>query len=516
MFPFCSMTIGTSRQFGFFILVRLLDLVKFFLPILPEVEFPYERISFDERVVFTVASGIIFLFGQLPIYGLVANAQFKIIDPLYNFRTIFAMEKGTLLELGLLPAITAGFIWQLAVGLKFLNVNLNLAKDRELFQTGQKLTSFFLSVVYTAGLIYSGYFDNVINGYDVLSDSLPLGWYAFIFVQIVGWSFFTTLLIEVFDKGYAFGSGILCFLTLQTATNVIKDLVGLEIFPLINSNKSETYGALSNLLKSFTSFDLTVLKQNIINAFTRSQLPNLTQFYISILSILVVIFLQNFRIEIPIRSTKVRAANNVYPIRLLYTGALPVLFTYTVIINIQIFGYFLVSILTKYNVSPSLVALIGKYNVPSFANNYQLTTGVLFYISNSSSIIASLLSPIKSVVYVAFSIVLSTWFSQKWCYISGSGPKDTSKLFKDQGISIAGKRDISITKELSRVIPVAAVSGAFSLIALALAGEILGGLGKGVSIIVGVSSAFGILEEFLLEYQQTGGNSQFSSAFGGL
>ncbi|KAK6198758.1 SecY subunit domain-containing protein [Scheffersomyces amazonensis] len=494
---------------------RLLDLIKFFLPILPEVEFPYERISFDERIVFTVGSGIIFLFGQLPIYGLVSNAQFKIEDPFFNYRNVFAMEKGSLLELGLLPAITAAFIWQLAVGLKLINVNLGLVQDRELFQSGQKLTSFLLAIGYAAGLIYSGYYDSVIQGYDPLTDGLPIGWYVFIFFQIVGWSFFTTLLIEIFDKGYSFGSGILCFLTLQTATNFVRDLVGLEIFPIINSNKSESYGALFNLIRSF-SFDLTVLKQNILNAFTRSQFPNLTQFYISLLSIFVVIGLQNFRIEIPIRSTKVRAMNNVYPIRLLYCGALPLLFTYTIITNIQIFGYFLVNILTKFNISSELVALLGKYQIEAFSNDLQLKSGVLFYLSNSSTFISSILSPIRSVIYVAFVVIISTWFAQQWSYISGASPKDTSKQFKEQGISIAGKRDVSITKELSRVIPVAAVSGAFSLSVLAVAGEILGGLGKGVSIIVGVCSAFGILEEFMIEYQQTGGNSQFSGAFGGL
>lgn len=111
--------------------------------------------------------------------------------------------------------------------------------------------------------------------------------------------------------------------------------------------------------------------------------------------------------------------------------------------------------------------------------------------------------------------MLSVWFANKWSYISGSSPKDISQQFKEQGISISGKRDISITKELSRVIPVAAVSGAFLVAAIAVAGEILGGLTKGVATIVGVSSAFGVLEEFMMEYQQSGGASQFGGAFGG-
>ena len=72
----------------------------------------------------------------------------------------------------------------------------------------------------------------------------------------------------------------------------------------------------------------------IWHSFFRIQLPNLTQFYISLASILIVVALQNFRIELPIRSTKVRGMNNVFPIRLLYTGGLPVLFAFTVVANI--------------------------------------------------------------------------------------------------------------------------------------------------------------------------------------
>ncbi|EAZ63412.2 protein involved in co-translational pathway of protein transport [Scheffersomyces stipitis CBS 6054] len=493
---------------------RLLDLVKFFLPVLPEVEWPVEAISFDERIVFTVGSGIIYLVGQIPIYGLVPNAQFKIEDPFFSFRSVFAMEKGTLFELGVLPVVTAAFFWQLAVGLKLVNVNLGLRSDRELFQTGQKLTSFVLAIVYGVGLIYSGYYDNAIRGYDPLSDSTPYGWYGLILFQFLSWSFIITLIVEVFDKGYAFGSGALSFLALQTATNLIAELVGLEIFPINNSNKFESYGALINFTRNF-SFDISKIGTNVYNSFTRLQLPNFTSFYITVATTLAVVYLQNLRIELPIRSTRARGMNNVFPIRLLYTGALPVLFAYTVIANIQYFGYLAYVVLQKANVSSFALSIIASFNLDSYSNRLNLTSGALYFFSSSPSLLSTILSPIRTVVYSATVIVLATWFAEKWSYISGSAPKDISKQFKDQGISISGKRDISITKELSRVIPVAAVSGGFILAAIAVAGDLLGGLGKSAATIVGVSAAFSVLEEFMVEYQQNGGASQLSGALSG-
>lgn len=508
------------------LLVRLLDLVKFFLPILPEVEFPFEKTKFDERIVFTVGSALIFLLGQLPIYGLIPQAQFHLQDPFYQFRLIFAMEKATLLELGLLPIITSGFLWQLGAGLKLININLSLRYDRELFQSGQKLTSWGIAIVFTLGLIYSGYYDDVIRGYDLVpknngsfsssssSSSLPLGSYFIIFLQVVSWQVIVSLLVEIFDKGYGFGSGILCFLTLQNATNFIADLIGLEMYPVLNSNKFESLGALMNLVRQFSIFNLKSTSWQIWHAFTRIQLPNLTQFYIAFASVFVVIALQNFRVDIPIRSTKVRGMNQMFPIRLLYTGGLPLLFAYSVVANIQIVGYILFSVLVKLGAPPLVITLLGNYIVQPSSNRLVLTGGVLYYLSPELTLLASLASPIRTVTYSLTIVCLSVWFAFKWSYISGSSPKDVAKQFKDQGISIAGKRDISIAKELSKIIPTAAVTGAFALSVLAVAGDYLGGLGKNGAIIIGVSSAFGILEEFMVEYQQATG-SQFSSALSG-
>ncbi|KAI5960404.1 SSH1 [Candida pseudojiufengensis] len=494
---------------------RLLDLIKFFLPILPEIELPYESIKFDERIVYTIGSAIIFLFGQLPIYGLIPNAQFHLIDPFFQFRSIFAMEKATLLELGLLPIITSGFLWQILAGLKIININLSLRYDRELFQSGQKLTSWFLAIIFAVGLIYSGYYDNVIRNYSTYkNDSIPIGSYFIIFLQIISWQIIVSLLVELFDKGYGFGSGILCFLTLQHTTNFIGELVGIEVYPILNSNKFENFGSLMNLIRNFSIFNLKSTIYQIWHSFTRTQLPNLTQFYIALGSILIIIALQNFRVDIPIRSTKVRGMSQMFPIRLLYCGGLPLIFSYSVLANLQIIGYIIWSILIKLKAPPILITLLANYNIKANSNRAILTGGFLYYFSPESNLLNSILSPIRTIIYSLTIIILSIWFAQKWSYISGSSPKDISKQFKDQGISIAGKRDISITKELSKIIPTAAITGAFVISLLAVVGDFLGGLGRNSSIIISLLSAFGILEEFMIEYQQAGG-SQFSNALSG-
>lgn len=483
-------------------------MVKFFLPILPEVEVPDENVTLDEKIVFTVASGIIFLFGQLPLYGLGPDAAQHIRDPFYLFRSVFAMEKGTLLELGLLPVITSAFLWQLAAGLRLIKVNLALRSERELFQSGQKLTSFALSIVYTAGLIATGYFAPALRNATGLEDAFPVTTYVLIFLQVFVMSVIMTLLVEVFDKGYGFGSGILCFVALQAASDLVKNTMGLEIVQLANSNKFESMGALMNLIRNFSFRNFG---KSVLNSFTREQLPNLTQVYVTLATLLAVVALHNFRIELPIRSNRARAMNNVFPIRLLYTGALPLAFAYTVLTNAQVLGYIASHLLESY--SPVASSLIGKWTSDYSSSNLKIQSGALYFLTPPTSLWNTVVSPLKTIAFTLSVVVLSAWFANLWSAISGSSPKDISKQFKEQGISIAGKRDISITKELSRVIPVASVSGATLLGLIAVGGEVLGGAGKGVATIVGVSAAFGVLEEFMMEYQQAGGNSQFAGAF---
>lgn len=486
--------------------VRLLDLVKFFAPILPEIEFPDEKISLDEKVIFTIGSGLLFILSQLPIYGLVKDATLNMADPYPALRPLFALEQGSLLELGLLPIITSAFAWQIAAGLRLVNVNFNYAQDRELFQSAQKLTAVFLASVFAIGLIASGYYNPVLAGFS--EESTPYGSYALIFVQIVGWNFLLNLIAEVIDKGYGFGSGPLCFIALNAATQLVRDVVGLEAVTAVPGGEPETYGVVTYLIRALFSMDLKTIKDAFVGIFYRSGFPNLPSILILVVTGLATIVLQNFRIELPVRSNKARGSANVYPIRLLYTGALPVLFAFTVLANAQLFFHF-----ASIAVEP-FYPVVGNV-LETRSETGAVVSGISFYLSSPASFTESVLSPIRAVVFSSSVVVLATSFAAFWAQVSGSSPKDIAKTFKDQSIIIAGKRDVSIAKELSRVVPVASVTGAFALAGVALVGELLGASGKTVAVTVGVCAAFAILEDFMLDFQQSGGSSQIVNSLSG-
>lgn len=455
-------------------MLRLLDLAKPFLPLLPEVEAPLEKVLFDDKILYTITGGFIYLLLALPLAGVKTLPP---TDPFLWLRPVVGSERGTLLELGLAPVLTAGFLFQVLAGLRSLATNLLLRSDRELFQTAQKVTAIVLLVVYAVGLSASGYFGT----FDSAST------YVVVAAQVAAAGIALTYLLEVFDKGYGFGLGAFAFITLNVATTLVSDIAGLDL--TTTPSGTQFRGVVIHLVRNALSHPI----QAVIDVATRTTLPNLFLVALLLVTILAVIYLQNLRLELPVRSTQVRLVASVYPIRLLYTGTLPILFSYTVLYNIQWAG----------------VVVSGV--VPAVA---PFLAYPLYYLSPPTLVVNAITLPIRTVVFSAVVAATAVPFSTFWALTSGTSGKELAAEFKKQNISLGGKRDGLVVKELNKTIAVAASTGAAVVVAVTLGSELLGGLGRGAGAVVAIGSAFVFLEEFAGEMQQ-GGTSQFASVLGG-
>lgn len=60
-------------------------------------------------------------------------------------RVILASNRGTLMELGLSPIISAGWILQLLVGTGIIKADLRTEQDSRLFEAAQKLLAMILA-----------------------------------------------------------------------------------------------------------------------------------------------------------------------------------------------------------------------------------------------------------------------------------------------------------------------------------------------------------------------------------
>lgn len=76
-----------------------------------------------------VCLGIFLVCSQLPLYGVKTTGG---ADPFYWARVIMASSRGTVMELGIGPTITAGLIIQLLVGSKIMDVDNSVKEDRDL------------------------------------------------------------------------------------------------------------------------------------------------------------------------------------------------------------------------------------------------------------------------------------------------------------------------------------------------------------------------------------------------
>ncbi len=56
--------------------VRFLDLVKPFTPLIPEVQVPETKVPFQQRIIWTSVTLVIFLvMSQMPLYGIVSAGE---------------------------------------------------------------------------------------------------------------------------------------------------------------------------------------------------------------------------------------------------------------------------------------------------------------------------------------------------------------------------------------------------------------------------------------------------------
>lgn len=109
---------------------RILNLVRPFLAVLPDVAPPEKRVPFTQRAAYTVVSLLIYLVcSRLPLFGIRTTNQ---ADPMYWVRAIFASSRGTTMELGISPIITSGLVIQLLVGSKLLDIDTSVKSDVDL------------------------------------------------------------------------------------------------------------------------------------------------------------------------------------------------------------------------------------------------------------------------------------------------------------------------------------------------------------------------------------------------
>ncbi|ODV64302.1 translocon subunit SEC61 [Ascoidea rubescens DSM 1968] len=472
---------------------RVLDLVKPFSPFLPEVIAPQRKIPFNQKLMWTGVTLMIFLvMSEIPLYGIVSSES---SDPLFWLRMMLASNRGTLMELGISPIVSSGMVFQMLQGTQLIDINMNDKNDRENFQTAQKIFAILLSfgqaVVYVATGMYGP------------PSELGLGVCLLLVLQLVFAGIMIILLDELLQKGYGLGSGISLF----TATNISEQIFWKAFAPTtLNTGRGEEFeGAIVATIHLLTT--KKDKKRALIQAFYRKNLPNMFQLFSTIIVFFVVVFLQGFRLEIPVKSTRTRGPYGLYPIKLFYTSNLPIMLQSALTSNV----FILSQMLFQKFPNNLFVKILGTWDSRPGSSQLFASSGIAYYMQPPFSVSEAMLDPIKTTIYVIFVLSTCAIFSTTWIEISGSSPKDVAKKFKDQGLVIAGVRETSVYKELKKIIPTAAAFGGATIGALSVICDLLGTLGSGTSMLLAVTTIYGYYE---LAMKEGGFGKNIPTGFG--
>ncbi|MHA1588657.1 MAG: preprotein translocase subunit SecY [Candidatus Thorarchaeota archaeon] len=463
-----------------------------FVRLMPEVKAPDREVSFKEKAVWTLVVLVIFLImSHMPLYGVDPSSG---TDYLWAMRVILASTRGTLMELGIGPIVTAGLVMQLLSGSKIINVDFGDPEDRALFTGGQKVLALFMTAFQAMAYIMG-------NAYGALGPNEQV----LVFVQLFASGVIVILMDELIQKGWGLGSGVSLFIMTNVAGQVVFNMFNVTEFATVigeapvgysqdytNLPKGIIAAVITNIMRiagiggdAFPAVDASWL------VFRNGFNPSLFTLGVTFLIFGVVIWLESVRVEIPLQYAKYRGMKARYPIKLMYTSNIPVILAQALYANVLFFGQIIYSNWNPLGTNP-LLNLIGTFRQDPNSSRMIANGGLAYYITPPQGIFAIMNEELGllHVVFYAGAMILLCWgFSKIWVDISGIAPRDVSRQLLGSGYIVPGFRrsEKVLERLLERYIPIVAGLGGFLIGIVAATADILGALASGTGILLMVS-----------------------------
>ena len=453
---------------------RFLSLFKPLGRILPEIKVPERKVGFNEKIFWTAIVLIVYLvMSEISLYGISSTVQ----EQFAPLRVIFASNRGTLMELGIGPIVTAGLILQLLAGSSIIQCDMSQPEDRGLFTVASKFFSIFLTGIQASAYIISGMYGTLAGPTTII-----------IFLQLLGAGVIVILLDELVQKGWGLGSGISLFIMAGVAQNII--------WQTFSPGTGLFVGALSELFATPAAGQQAYTLMSWILG--GGAYPSFIGFIATIGTFLVIIYLEGVRVELPMTYAGYKGFRSRYPIKLLYVSNLPVIFASALFANVYFFSQLLWS--TQGRPAPGqniLVDIFGQYN----ATNNQPIGGLTLFVTPPHNIQNVAAEPIRAAVYLAILVAFCAVFSLIWLEVGGLGPDKVAQQLMDSGMQIPGYRRSGrpIESILKRYIPVVTIMGGIIVGLVAGISDFLGVFGSGTGILLAVGIIYQYYELLMQE-----------------
>ncbi len=474
---------------------RFLSLFKPVARILPEVKQPERRVRFNEKLFWTALALIIYLImSEVPLFGIGREP----LGELAALRIIFASNRGTLMELGIGPIVTAGLILQLLVGSAMIQCDMGNPEDRSLFTTASKVFSILLTGVQAFAYIIGGMYGQLAGPTAIV-----------VFMQLLAAGVIIMLLDELLQKGWGFGSGISLFIVAGVAQHIFWQ----SFSPIPAVGEYRAYGffvALGQVISSGQSVLFMWLRHNPITeppelAFN-AQNPSMLGLMATIVAFLIIIYVEGVRVELPLSYAGYRGFRSRYPIKLLYVSNLPVIFASALFANV----YFFSQLFWGMNGSPSpgrnfWLDLLGQFTAvkddAGKITGYNPSGGLVYYVTAPRSFVNVMDDPLRALGYLGILMGFCIVFSLTWLEVGGLGPSTVSKQLVGSGMQIPGYRrsDKAIESLLKRYIPAVTILGGIVVALVAGVSDFFGVFGSGMGILLSVGIIYQYYEILVKE-----------------
>ena len=427
-------------------------------PYLPQVPKPKKKIPLSTRLLWCAGALVIYMImGQTPLFG----ASAPDFDFLAFARVIFASQQGTLVELGIGPIVTAGLLMQLLRGSDILKFDFKRPEERGVFQTATKMLTYIVIVV--EAIVYGA----AVYGPNITDPSV-LG---ILIGQLIAASVIIMFLDELIQKGWGLGSGISLFIMAGVAQQILWSL-----FSPLPAGDGGSIGVIPYVAQSVMNGDISDI------LFRSNQLPSIFGLCLTAGVLLVLVYTQGMKIEIPIVSTKYRGFAATYPIKLMYVSNIPVILASALTANAVFMGQLLWSQLNPRNASP-IFNILAQFDP---TNPSTPIGGIMYYITPPRGLDVAALDPARAVAYVLFMIGLVVVFGRLWVELGGLSPKKAAQNLLDADVQIPGFRRSNKPVEslLNRYIPSVTILGSMILGLLAGISDVLGVFGSGIGVLL--------------------------------
>ncbi len=448
---------------------RFLRLFQPLSRFIPEVSPPQRKVGFNEKLFWTaMALALYLVMSEVPLY-LPLEAEGG--DPLLYLRVIFASNRGSLMELGIGPIVTAGIILQLLVGSNMIQCDMSNPDDRALFTTATKVFSIIMIGVQASAYLIGGMYGN-----------LPAIRSMVVFIQLLFAGIVLMLMDETLQKGWGIGSGISLFIMAGVAQTIAWSCLSpLPAFDEVGRQSGALIAFVQTLLEG----------QSLGSVFFRpGNNPTMLGFITTIIVFLVVIYAEGVRVELPISYARYRGFRGRYPIKLLYVSNLPVIFASALFANIYFISQLLWS--QPWGRNNFWVSLLGQY--ATVEDQVVPVGGLVYYVISPQNLADVMNDPLRALGFVSIMVAFCIVFSLTWLEVGGLGPKMVAKQLIDSGMQIPGFRRSSkpIESLLNRYIPTVAVLGGVLVGLIASVANFFGVFGTGMGILLAV----GILYQY--------------------